>query len=411
MLISLSSGGRLAPSRLRLKRILALAAGLGLVAMLLPVTTGIAFAWAPPGITPLCSDVQGQYNWTVTLTGPEDNYDFQTSSDSSTWSAVIHGIEGGNAVQTSSDTLYVRWGSPTWDSQSGPSTNDIGRCTPSTVALFQKVIGSGGSATYANFSFTISQPGKASVVIQGSALDGNGSYNGAPLVGDYTITENQADAPSGYTPTYNFGGVIHSGWTGSCHWIAESGDASTPPTCIITNSYSAPTTTTTAAVGTATGSLIVEKDVTDSGNYFTAGGLFSFTVTCGGQVAAVNIALAPGVKTGQAGAISVPGNSTCTVHESSSPQLSGAQWLLAQDTSVGVDPGQTVTVKMTNSTNVPPPTGAVSGATGTPSETVPVTATSTSQPGGLDAGLPLALLLLVFGSVGLLVARPKVSRR
>ncbi len=81
-----------------------------------------------PVITPLCSDVPGVYEWTVTLQGDRPSYDFEVS-DGLWWYPVIHGVAGDNPVQTDLPTLYARWASNP-EIVSGPVTNDEGRCTP-----------------------------------------------------------------------------------------------------------------------------------------------------------------------------------------------------------------------------------------------------------------------------------------
>ena len=95
---------------------------------------GAAFAWSPPTITPLCSDVQGQYNWTVTLASGESNYNYQSSTDGTSWSSDISGVSGSNALSTSSATLYVRWSADT-NSKTGPVVNTVGRCTTPKITI------------------------------------------------------------------------------------------------------------------------------------------------------------------------------------------------------------------------------------------------------------------------------------
>ena len=95
---------------------------------------GAAFAWSPPTITPLCSDVPGQYNWTVTLASGESNYNFQSSTDGTSWSSDISGVSGGNALTTSSATLFVRWSADT-NSKTGPVVNTVGPCTLPKITI------------------------------------------------------------------------------------------------------------------------------------------------------------------------------------------------------------------------------------------------------------------------------------
>ena len=95
---------------------------------------GAAFAWSPPTITPLCSDVPGQYNWTVTLASGESNYNFQSSTDGTSWSSDISGMSGSNALSTSSATLYVRWSADT-NSKTGPVVNTVGPCTLPKITI------------------------------------------------------------------------------------------------------------------------------------------------------------------------------------------------------------------------------------------------------------------------------------
>ena len=95
---------------------------------------GAAFAWSPPTITPLCSDVPGQYNWTVTLASGESNYNFQSSTDGTSWSSDISGVSGSNALSTSSATLFVRWSADT-NSKTGPVVNTVGPCTLPKITI------------------------------------------------------------------------------------------------------------------------------------------------------------------------------------------------------------------------------------------------------------------------------------
>ena len=93
-----------------MKRILPIVSSIALVAFMLTTTAGVTNAWTPPGITPLCSDVEGQYNWTITL-GKEDNYNFQYGPDGVNWPVTVGGEQGSNPVTTNFSTLYVRWAS------------------------------------------------------------------------------------------------------------------------------------------------------------------------------------------------------------------------------------------------------------------------------------------------------------
>ena len=95
---------------------------------------GAAFAWSPPTITPLCSDVQGQFNWTVTLASGESNYNYQSSTDGTSWSSNISGASGSNALSTASATLYVRWSADT-NSKTGPVVNTVGPCTTAKITI------------------------------------------------------------------------------------------------------------------------------------------------------------------------------------------------------------------------------------------------------------------------------------
>jgi hypothetical protein len=95
------------------RRITALVAALALFAMLIPLTTGVVFAWSPPSIAPVCSTDQAVHNWTVTL-ATESNYGIQWADNSSfTSPTTVTMHAGANALSTpaSVTTLYVRWAS------------------------------------------------------------------------------------------------------------------------------------------------------------------------------------------------------------------------------------------------------------------------------------------------------------
>jgi len=63
-----------------MNKVLAIASAALLALGMFLGTAGTALAWSPPGITPLCSDVEGQYNWTVTLSGDDRGPDWQASN-------------------------------------------------------------------------------------------------------------------------------------------------------------------------------------------------------------------------------------------------------------------------------------------------------------------------------------------
>jgi hypothetical protein len=94
-------------------RVPALVAALALFAMLIPLTTAVVLAWAPPSIASVCSNDPTVNNWTVTL-AHESNYNMQWADNSGFSGATnVTMAEGANALSTPSSvtTLYVRWAS------------------------------------------------------------------------------------------------------------------------------------------------------------------------------------------------------------------------------------------------------------------------------------------------------------
>jgi Prealbumin-like fold domain len=115
------------------------------------------------------------------------------------------------------------------------------------VAFLQKVI-VGGDATFKDFAFTIHWAGVGGppdLVIPGSALDPEGivrtNAGDGPIDGEYTITE--TTSPSNYVVSYDNGRVTSTG----CHWVPDPPGVvqTTPPICVITNTYVPPTATGT----------------------------------------------------------------------------------------------------------------------------------------------------------------------
>ena len=114
------------------RRVPALVAALALFAMLIPLTTAVVFAWAPPTIASVCSNDSSVNNWTITL-AHESDYNMQWADNSSFIGATnVTMAQGVNALATSSSvtTLYVRWASD--HNSSSHATWSGGTCsTPS----------------------------------------------------------------------------------------------------------------------------------------------------------------------------------------------------------------------------------------------------------------------------------------
>lgn len=110
-------------------RVPALVAALALFAMLIPLTTAVVLAWAPPSITSVCSNDPTVNNWTVTL-AHESNYNMQWADNAGFSGATdVTMAEGANALSTPSSvtTLYVRWASDY--SSSSSATWNGGTCS------------------------------------------------------------------------------------------------------------------------------------------------------------------------------------------------------------------------------------------------------------------------------------------
>lgn len=124
-------------------RVPALVAALALFAMLIPLTTAVVLAWAPPSIASVCSNDPTVNNWTVTL-AHESNYNMQWADNSGFSGATdVTMAEGANALSTPSSvtTLYVRWASDYSSSSSG--TWDGGTCStpPPTQTAYESFQG------------------------------------------------------------------------------------------------------------------------------------------------------------------------------------------------------------------------------------------------------------------------------
>jgi hypothetical protein len=123
------------------RRVPALVAALALFAMLIPLTTAVVFAWAPPTIASVCSNDSSVNNWTITL-AHESDYNMQWADNSSFSGATnVTMAQGVNALATPSSvtTLYVRWASD--HNSSSHATWSGGTCsTPSpSPTAFQSV--------------------------------------------------------------------------------------------------------------------------------------------------------------------------------------------------------------------------------------------------------------------------------
>jgi hypothetical protein len=113
----------------------ALVAALALFAMLIPLTTAVVLAWAPPSITSVCSNDPTVNNWTVTL-AHESNYNMQWADNAGFSGATdVTMAEGANALSTPSSvtTLYVRWASDY--SSTSSATWDGGTCSTQPPTL------------------------------------------------------------------------------------------------------------------------------------------------------------------------------------------------------------------------------------------------------------------------------------
>ena len=134
------------------------------------------------------------------------------------------------------------------------------------------------------------------------------------------------------------------------------------------------------------------------------GGTYNFTVTCGGTSQSVSLTIGANGKTVTSNAFGpYAPNTTCSVTEGTLPDAgANASWVNSPSysaTSVSIAANQTATITVTNTrtytppTPTPKPTGAVAGATGTPS--LPPT---TSLPG--QGGGPNGTILLLLGALG-----------
>jgi hypothetical protein len=120
------------------------------VPLALILTTAVVLAWAPPQIAVVCPQQQDEnqggtdYFWTVTLTGQEDDYNIDWSTDGVNWNGPIDWSDGNNPVlphgftgplvttsfsENGGDHLYVRWSSDP-DAKAGPLFNDCAQETP-----------------------------------------------------------------------------------------------------------------------------------------------------------------------------------------------------------------------------------------------------------------------------------------
>ena len=271
--------------------------------------------------------------------------------------------------------------------------------------LFQKVIGSGGTATLSDFTFIITQNGNQVAVVSGSALDTNGFYYAAPLDGTVLITEIPI---VNYTASYDNAGYVRADHCGTLYadgWFAGITNH-VPNLCVITNTYTPPVVQTTCG-GTVTFSFLPQ-------------GYTLYIDTAAGLGIGVNGTAGPlsesvGTHTWQLSddlheTIFASGSFTIspcyvpppviTVSPSPSPSVSPSP-----SPSPSVSPSPVVTPRP--SPKRTPNGGGVGGAGVTPPPTSALSATST----GSDSPLvPLSIALLLIAATGLVFVRRPKSR-
>lgn len=236
--------------RRRRARVFGLGAAIALVALLLPATAGIALGHvASATCDQITNDPLPEWGVFTAQVYPTGS---STSVGTLPADTIVNGVVTAvGALTVAPGSYYVVWSdgftqglpfSQIADPYSEDDQNPI-VVRGCDVPIFQKAI-VGGSATYKDFTFTITQ-GDSTTTVPGSALDSNGVYSSAPIEPPYTITETTA-APR-YTTTYTVGSLVK---TTNCSFVGDAA-AQVQDLCVITNTYVPPTSPPTSPPCTA----------------------------------------------------------------------------------------------------------------------------------------------------------------
>jgi hypothetical protein len=412
------------------KRLLTAAAILGLVALMLPATTGIVLG-QDDGPTGSITFVKVIDNWQQGQgTAPLDEFTFTYSGDPGNGTA-----ENGTTVPLPFGSYTV--GEPTFPNYFG-HVADFVSCVPTaatdapvvfsptavlnvdhpdwtctvhnmySIPIFQKVI-VGGTATLGDFTFAITQGSVVTPVLGNSldpASDGKSgiAYWGA-LVGPYTISETAQ--PANYVVGYS------AACTGSD--LFPLGDV-VPPLCVITNTYVPPTipplpyTTTCGGTVTFTGmtpgwTLYIDNA---AGLFQTSGTLGPISETVGTHTYQLSDDTHETIIAEGSFSISAcyvpPPVVTVSPSPSPSPSVSPSP---SPSPSVSPSPSPSPVVTPRPTPKRTPNGGGVGGAGTTPPPTSAIGAAST----GSDSPLvPLSIALLLIAATGLVFVRRPKSR-
>lgn len=177
-----------------MKRIFSIIASLGLVALMLGVTTSAALAWQKPVLAANgCWAQDGLYGpaWTVTLSGTESSYDFDFAPSTAGPWIYATGHEGVNDIHPKAGwgaTMVVRW-----DADKGVAssvvTNDSDCAPPLATVTLHKAITSdpAGPNVPGDFGMNLGNTDPTTPTVQhgvdGDVLD--------VVPGTYVLTEDQ----------------------------------------------------------------------------------------------------------------------------------------------------------------------------------------------------------------------------
>ena len=171
-----------------MKRILSLVASLGLVTLMLGVTTGSVLAWTPDA-SPACA-ANGQVTWTVTI-----HFD-KLLGRSFTVSDGSDVLASGGATSTDGQQVVVT--APAGDTITVAEAEGLGRDAQTTSKNFTSTLVCTATVTFHKaITSTLTgpnQPGNFLITLTGGATySGTDGQTVQVLPGDYTLTEQQID--------------------------------------------------------------------------------------------------------------------------------------------------------------------------------------------------------------------------